>query len=251
MNDAEFCNSFLFNIFSFTNYHFTDCSKRPVPRHYFGWLTRGRAVIRSAQQELHLDAGDVFYIPKGLKYQSQWFGDAENRIEFYSFGFLIAPTKSAFVLQKIPCDPQAQAMFAQLCREIPFTENGIGKLYRFFGQVAVQMQQAEKPYINPVVEEATRYISHNPNARISQVAAHCSISESGLYALFKKHTGKTPNDIRLAALCDRAVALLSTTNKSVQDISDSVGFSSTSYFRKILRKHTGKTPLEIRKEAAF
>jgi AraC-like DNA-binding protein len=83
------------------------------------------------------------------------------------------------------------------------------------------------------------------------VADHCGISESGLYALFKKQLGKTPNDIRAEALCQKAIGLLTTTNKSVQEISDMVGFSSTSYFRKVLRKYTGKTPLGIRKDAAF
>ena len=48
-----------------------------------------------------------------------------------------------------------------------------------------------------------------------------------------------------------AVNLLSTTNRPVQQISDAAGFSSTSYFRKLLRKYTGKTPLQIRKESLF
>ncbi len=124
-------------------------------------------------------------------------------------------------------------------------------MYRFFGEVSKQMHQTKKRYSNPVVEEAIRYITHNPNVRISQVATHCGISESGLYALFKKHTGQTPNECRLRVLCDQAITLLTTTNKSIQEISDTVGFSSTSYFRKILRKHTGKTPLAIRKDSLF
>jgi transcriptional regulator GlxA family with amidase domain len=45
--------------------------------------------------------------------------------------------------------------------------------------------------------------------------------------------------------------MLTTTNKSVQEISDILGFSSTSYFRKILKLYTDKTPLKIRKEAVF
>ena len=252
MNEVNFCNSFLFNVFRFANYHFTDCTKRPVPRHYFGCLTKGRAVIRTQQQTLRLQPGEVFYIPKGLRYQSQWFGDEEeNSIEFYSFGFQVAPTKQTYILQKLSCTTSAQALFAQLCKQIPFAEKSIGILYQFFTEVSEQMTQAQKPYSNPIVEEATRYIYYDPNIKISQVAAHCGISESGLYALFKKHTGQTPNELRLRALCSQAVELLSTTNKSIQQISDTVGFSSTSYFRKILRKYTGKTPLEIRKESAF
>jgi AraC-like DNA-binding protein len=83
------------------------------------------------------------------------------------------------------------------------------------------------------------------------VAAYCHVSTSGLYSIFKKQLGKTPNELHAEILCEKAVSLLSTTDKSVQEISDTLGFSSTSYFRKILKKHTGKAPLEIRKEAAF
>ena len=251
MNDVIFCNGFSFNIFNFSNYHFTDLSKTPVPRHYFGCLTKGHAVIRSGQLELHLRPKEIFYIPKGLCYQSQWFGDADQKIEFYSFGFDIAPTRHSYILQKIPSSPKADLLFAELCQEIPFTEKGIGKLYRFFGEVAEGMTYAATPYSHPIIDKATRYIFRNPNIRISQVADYCNMSESGIYALFKKHTGKTPNDVRLQALCEKAITQLSTTNRSVQEISDLLGFSSTSYFRKTLRKYTGKTPLEIRKESAF
>jgi len=248
LNGAIFCNSFLFNIFRFRKYHFTDLSKTPVPRHYFGCLTKGNVLIKSDQQELHLGVGDVFYIPKGLNYQSRWFGE---EIEFYSFGFEIAPTGKSFLLQKVECSEKAGALFEELCEEIPFTEKGIGKLYRFFGEVSDGMQEAKKAYRNTTLEAAMEYISHNPNVRVSDVALHCNVSESGLYALFKKHTGKTPNDFRLEALCEKAVGMLSTTNRSVQEISDTVGFSSTSYFRKVLRKYKGKTPMQIRKDAAF
>ena len=251
MNEANFCNGFWFTVFRFDKYHLTDNSRTPLPRHYFGRLLNGTAVIKTENTELTVKPGDIFYLPKGLKYQSHWFGGTENQIEFYSFGFDIAPTRNTFVLQKLPSVPELEDLFAQLCLEIPFTEKGIGKLYHFFGEAAEYMKQAEKPHHDPVLEKANRYIFRNPNGRISQVAAHCNISESGLYALFKKHTGQTPNEVRLSVLCDRAVTLLSTTNRSVQDISDALGFSSTSYFRKILRKHTGKTPLQIRKDAVF
>jgi len=251
LDEANFYNCFLFNIFRLDNYHFTDHTQKPIPKHYFGCLVKGKCIIKTEDTQLAFMPNEVFYIPKGLKYQSYWFGDEENKIEFYSFGFDIAPTKNSFILQKVHCTPKAKDLFEELCTQIPFTEKGIGMLYRFFGEVAEQMQQSNKSHNNLTVEKATQYISRNPYAKVSQVAAHCNVCESAIYALFKKHIGRTPNDMRLQALCEQAVTLLSTTNKPVQEISDSLGFSSTSYFRKILRKHTGKTPLEIRRESAF
>lgn len=251
MNEVNFYNSFVFNTFRFDNYHFTDHTKDGIPKHYFGCLVKGKCVIKTEDTQLSILPNEVFYIPKGLKYQSHWFGGGERQIEFYSFGFDIAPAKDTFALQKIQCTPKSKALLDELCTQIPFAEKGIGILYHFFGEVSEQMLRSNKSHRNLTVEDAMQYISRNPNAKVSQVAAHCNVCESALYALFKKHIGKTPNDLRLHALCEQAVTLLSTTDKPVQEISDFLGFSSASYFRKILRKYTGKTPLEIRRESAF
>ena len=251
MNGADFCKSFIFKVYTFNHCHFTDHSQKPVPWHYFGCITKGSGILKTKEMQLSLTENEIFYIPKGQTYQSQWYANEEDIIEFYSFGFDVAPTANIFTLQKVPCEQKAGELFKELCKQIPFTEKGIGLLYHFFGEVSGNMKQAKKPYNNPIVEKATQYISGNPYVSISRVAAYCNVSESAIYALFRKYIQKTPNEIRLQALCEQAVALLVTTNKSVQEISDSLGFSSTSYFRKILRKQKGKTPMEIRKESAF
>ena len=251
MDEANFCNGFHFHIYKAQKKHFTDHSKEPSPLHFFGCLIKGTAVVKSENKELSLVPGEVFYIPKGIRYQSRWLGENGKELQFYSFGFDIAPTRTAYALQKVHCSDTAKSLFAELCQEIPFTEKGIGKLYRFFGEVAETMERSDGSYRDATVERAMRYISRHPDHHISQAARHCGVSESGLYALFRRHTDKTPNQVRLEALCQRAVAMLSTTTLSIQEISDTVGFSSTSYFRKTLRKVTGKTPMEIRKESAL
>lgn len=249
MEDTKFFNTFQFRIYKLDRYRLTDYSKMPIPRHYFGCLKRGTAKIKSQQIELTLKPNEIFYIPKGLNYQSQWFGDDDKMIEFYSFGFEIAPTDKVFDLQKINCSEKADDLFQALCRQIPATEKGIGLLYHFFGEVSGSMKQAIKTYSNPTIEQARKFMSEHIDCKISDVARHCNISESGIYILFKQTLNKTPNEVRLEIVCARAVELLSTTTRSVQDISDSLGFSSTSYFRKTLKAHTGKAPLEIRKSA--
>ena len=70
---------------------------------------------------------------------------------------------------------------------------------------------------------------------------------SALYHIFKTENNLTPNELIQKIRCDKAVVLLTTTNKSIQEISDILEFSSTSYFRKVLYRYTQKTPKEIRK----
>lgn len=251
MNETNFLKNFNFNIYKYQKYRFTDHSKVPVPCHFFGCIIKGTAKIKTAKTELLLKPNEIFYIPKGLRYQSQWFGDCNGEIAFYSFGFYISPLANAFLLQKVHPSTKAKELFTQLCKEIPFTGKGIGLLYYFFEEISGGMQAAKKLYTHPTVEKAIEYLNENPNQKISEIAALCNISESGIYLLFKKYLQKTPNDIRLEVLTEKAVALLSTTNLSVQEISDSLGFSSTSYFRKILQSHIGKTPSAIRKAAVF
>ncbi len=249
MNKSNFFKSFHFSIYSFQKYHLTDRTKTPNSCHFFACLIKGNGKIKTKDTELNLAPGEIFFIPKGLRYQSQWFREDGKEVKFFSFGFEFSPSAKSFDLQKVPCTDKAKEIFKELCEEIPTTEKGIGKLYCFFAEVSENMKETKSPHINPIVRKALEYIAENPTIRNSEIAKLCSISESGLYLIFKKHTGKTPNEIRLEVLCEKAILWLTTTNKSVQEISDTLNFSSTSYFRKVLKKFTGKTPREIRKNS--
>lgn len=251
MNEANFYNSFQFNVFEFKNHHLTDNLKNPIPRHYFGYLINGTARIKSNNEEIELKANDIFYIPKGLRYQSSWFGGNNNEIKFYSFGFEFSPIKKSFILQKINCNDKTKEIFKELCENINSPNKAIGTLYYFFEKVYENMIPAKKTHIHPIIEKATEYISQNPNAKISEIARYCNISEPSIYSLFKKYLNKSPNEVKNRLLCRKAVLLLTTTNKSVEEISNMLGFSSTSYFRKTLKTYIGKKPLEIRKESVF
>lgn len=251
MNDAFFLNSFHFNVFSFDKPHSTDLSVTPCPRHFFGCLISGSCRIETKEFCLALRPGEIFYLPKGEHYRSYWFPENGMPVRFYSFGFDHLPVDRSFHLQKIECGEKAMRIFDELCAEIPMTHRGIGKLYYFFGEVADRMSSESTSADDRIVEQAAQFIREHTNCRISDAAKHCGISVSGIYYLFKKKTGKTPNEFRLQVLCDEAVAQLTATDRSVQEISDRLGFSSVSYFRKILKKHTGKTPREIRKENIF
>jgi len=90
-----------------------------------------------------------------------------------------------------------------------------------------------------------------PKKNMREIAMLCNISEPYLYSIFKQEGKITPNDYRNQLLCKKAIDLLTTTDMKVEQISESLGFSSASYFRKVLKQYTGKTPLSIRAQAHF
>ena len=120
-------------------------------------------------------------------------------------------------------------------------------MYSFYARVLPGMEPDTDP-LELLVLKACAYMQKDPHARIGQVAMHCDVSIASLYSTFKKQLGITPNAMRQRVLCDAAQELLVTTDLPVEDISSRLGFSSSSYFRKVLRQHTGKTPLQLRKE---
>lgn len=90
-------------------------------------------------------------------------------------------------------------------------------------------------------------MKNNTLYNVSDVASFCKISNSELFLIFKEFAHETPNDVKNQILCKRAEILLITTDYSIEKISSDLGFSSSSYFRKILKKYLNKTPKEIRR----
>jgi len=130
------------------------------------------------------------------------------------------------------------------------TSDILGAFYSALSRALDFMEEGGANRKKQVLERAKNYMRRNPNCRISEIAKHCLVSESVLYEIFKSEEGETPNTLRQKILCEKAVELLSTTDRPVQEISEVLGFSSASYFRKQMHKYVGKTPREIRKTAA-
>ena len=213
-------------------------------------MIKGNCKILTADNELFIEAGDLFYIPKGLPYQSFW--QSEDDLRFLSFGFNFFPEsdKNDFILQKIKCDEK----IINEIKKIPIKKNldsiTIGAFYSALSLVLPLLKENKtKKNYHVILEKAKSYIYDNPNCNVGDIARHCLISESALYHIFKKYADTTPNALIQKLRCEKGVILLKTTDKSVQQISDDLGFSSTSYFRKILYLNMGKTPREIRKNS--
>lgn len=249
MNSILLSDNFCFLNITFSEYHYTD-NRKGSPLNFLAYMIKGTAKIVSDAFSINIKEGDVFYIPKGLGYQSYWYGEDIN---FLSFGFanLYTPENVGFELQVVDCGED----IAEKIRLIPTQGNDVdcktlSAFYTAMSEV-IPLLTCTTNRNDITVKKIKDCICKYPFSSLSEIAHMCGISEPTLYLVFKRAESITPNEYRQKILCDMGVKLLVTTDKKVEDISNTLGFSSSSYFRKVLKKITGKTPREIRKENVF
>lgn len=81
------------------------------------------------------------------------------------------------------------------------------------------------------------------------LASHFQISPAYMSYLFKNHTGENLTDYVWRLRLKKACELLSDTEKTIDEISLSVGYENTSSFRRKFKQETGMTPSEYKKIA--
>lgn len=252
MNNQQFCNSFYFSKITFSREHQTDCAGSPgSPRNYIGMIIKGSGRLVTAEKTLCLQKGEPFFIPMGCKYHSYWFPE-NGVVSWHSLGFELLPFtgNKKPIIQKITFNKSAERYFENIVSDYSINSGSVGSLYMLLHEFENSLEY-KKSNFGGTVEKALNSVNSNPFQSISEIADNCGVSESTLYAAFRSSVGYSPNYARQKVLCERAIKLLETTDCPIEEISGRLGFSSSSYFRKVLRLHTGLTPREIRKGSDF
>jgi AraC-like DNA-binding protein len=84
---------------------------------------------------------------------------------------------------------------------------------------------------------------------IETLADMIMVSNDYFTKMFKDSIGKTPIDYINGLRINKALTYLSTTDVSINDISDSIGFSGPNYFHKIFKQYMQISPLAYRKSS--
>lgn len=130
----------------------------------------------------------------------------------------------------------------------------ISLMYNLFyemlvGDHVLQREQTSRKN-QRVIKRCLAYVDQNYQNHITvkEVSTMVNFSESYFMHAFSEYTGKSLityiNEVRL----DKAKNMLSSTDKSISDISFDCGFQSTSYFIKLFKKQNGLTPVQYRKK---
>ena len=100
-----------------------------------------------------------------------------------------------------------------------------------------------RPVISYIDEHYTEKIY------IEELSAMINVSPDYFTKMFKESIGKTPIDYINAMKVNTAMDLLCTTEMSMTEIADSIGFCNPNYFHQIFKQYMLTSPLAYRKSA--
>ena len=242
---SPFDRSHSFNVIIAAPGSHTDAS-RGSEYNYLALMHEGNSRIVCPTHEINMTAGEAFFIPRGCRYHSYWNGD--DRVSWTTLGFSSFPEADVgYRLQKLTLTPEARDTLMYLGRYKKIDSTSLGLFYTLLSELLPHMEKEPPSPHQATVEAAEAFMRKYPKAPVAEVAKHCRVSSSGLFAAFRSQ-GKTPALTRQKLQIDAAMELISGTSLSADEIAERVGFASTSYFLRTLKKLTGKTTRELRKE---
>ena len=212
-----------------------------------GYVIRGSFSIRYKGKVFEVKRGDLICLASSASRFSVLNGKPDA--ELYSVGFSFFPPAACMSGELQVIEGYARhivdEMFATYDDDFLYS---VSCLYRLLSDLHGRARPTEEGSGEQIVAPALEYIGRHctERIRVSELAHLCNYSESGFYKIFKEQTGMTPIRYKHGVLIRRAVELLQTSEKSVDEISYELGFSSANYFRKVFYSVTGKTPRQIR-----
>lgn len=104
------------------------------------------------------------------------------------------------------------------------------------------------PKLSRQIQQCVDYIEMNLNQKIlaADLAKQVGYTEYYLTRKFKDETGLSVANYAKFAKIERAKVLLKSTDQTVQEIAEHLGFGTRNYFSRVFQEVTGKTPVEFR-----
>ncbi|AMA72398.1 helix-turn-helix domain-containing protein [Aneurinibacillus thermoaerophilus] len=124
----------------------------------------------------------------------------------------------------------------------------IKKVCEYVRWLTEQVALTQTLEVSPVIRQAIRYMKENLRKKISleDIAQYCCLSKYHLSHLFKKEIGVSVIDFLNKIRIEKAIYYLETTDLSIQQIADKVGFPDANYFSRTFKKYTQHSPTKYR-----
>ena len=247
------------------NFHsFNPGTKSVYTIHY---VIKGKGFLITNDKTYHIKEGESFIIYPGCRIS--YYPDLTDPWEYEWVNFtgaeaeaLLSATSFSPENLVLPATNESpQKFFRQLCVELEYAEKHypnpdlwycLGNAYLriiLAYYIAHYPNQKNKPSSLDYADSIAAFINENINntsLSVEMLSNKFNLSRSSLFRAFKKNFGCSPivyiNNLRMKT----AATLLLDTDYSVKVIALSVGFENSMYFAKAFKAHYKMTPSEYR-----
>ncbi len=206
---------------------------------------QGSGTLECGGKTYFLDAGDVLYMPQGLRY---WRNYDETDILLIHFVTAVNDTEPEVYRLKNPDEVRRQFEKAFVLwdpKHPGYIARCYSILYKILGLISENEAQVRLPchFIHAVALLNEGYCSSQ--LRISQICKEAAISETVFRQLFRQHYGKSPVAYLTELRLEQARSLIAG-GMSVERAALESGFSDGKYFARIAKRHLGCTPKQLK-----
>lgn len=114
----------------------------------------------------------------------------------------------------------------------------------------ILLENILKPNFDANIQKAVYYINNNleKDLSIQNISKNVNISKSVLYRRFHSYFNCTISEYINKKRIEKSVELLTKSDLSIEDIAQTIGYISGSYYSKIFKKEKGISPLKYKKQ---
>ena len=237
--------------------------------------TRGSYSFKVNEENMEARAGETLFLTENVHFQIESVSaDLEYSLLFYRItpirdilGNTVMMMRLYATLNPRPFivlatgEEYALADYTQLLPSASYTESTMFdgherkllmlsltyRLCSIFNRKGVQGGEASGHKIDIFVKLITLISDHYPKERsVSFYADRLCLSPKYLSSMVKGICGYTVQDLVFKAIIRRAIFLMTSTSKTIQEISDELNFPNASAFGTFFKKHTGLSPKNYR-----
>ncbi len=251
-----------------------------IPNHHILlMILSGCMPVVEDGREYFLKEGDIFFLKKGIHHWGETFFDKNT--SWYFIHFLhkepteeipefspdFRPTKNVHCSE---ADYRRGITLPKRLSNMLHTniEDEFQKVVRLFNsnnpyQIAhvnaclhtlltdLYIQKQAKDASNGAsarIQRIYHFLSENANRPFSsaEIEAYMGLTFKHIGKLFKEQTGMTLHECHTRFKIERATRLLCSTNMTISEISESLGYLDPLYFSNVIKKHTGMSPRAYR-----
>lgn len=226
----------------------------------FFYIRAGHYRYRFRDAQFDACAGDIVYIPRGASYTCD-IDKGECFCVQFEFDVFTYPDAEIVVFSDVPtpvvrnASRETAAHFESIVSSVLSEDSElytVGNIFVFLSEIAENHREVAHTTRSDRVIDAVEYLKRHFTEDISvgKLAELCFLSETHFRRLFFASTGMSAIKYKNRLLTDAAKKMLSSTDRSVVEIADALGYSSVYAFSQAFKKETGVSPSAYRRSVS-